>query len=225
MRQDKRAAPRAPINENITAREVRLIGADGQQVGIVSIQEALQAAEEAKLDLVEITADALPPVCRIMDYGKHVFEKKKQVAAAKKNQKQAQVKEIKFRPGTEEGDYQVKLRNLVRFLTEGDKAKISLRFRGREMAHQELGMELLKRVEADLVEHGTVEQHPKMEGRQLIMVIAPKKKKQPPGHWQALRLCVITQCGVSEHAKDENQKRRCEALQEDCWRHQAQARL
>ena len=177
MRQDKRAAPRAPINENITAREVRLIGADGQQVGIVSIQEALQAAEDAKLDLVEITADALPPVCRIMDYGKHVFEKKKQVAAAKKNQKQAQVKEIKFRPGTEEGDYQVKLRNLVRFLTEGDKAKISLRFRGREMAHQELGMELLKRVEADLVEHGTVEQHPKMEGRQLIMVIAPKKKK------------------------------------------------
>jgi translation initiation factor IF-3 len=177
MRQDKRAAPRAPINENITAREVRLIGADGQQVGVVSIQEALQAAEEAKLDLVEITADALPPVCRIMDYGKHIFEKKKQVAAAKKNQKQAQVKEIKFRPGTEEGDYQVKLRNLVRFLTEGDKAKISLRFRGREMAHQELGMELLKRVEADLVEHGTVEQHPKMEGRQLIMVIAPKKKK------------------------------------------------
>ena len=177
MRQDKRAAPRAPINENITAREVRLIGADGQQVGIVSIQEALQAAEDAKLDLVEITADAVPPVCRIMDYGKHVFEKKKQVAAAKKNQKQAQVKEIKFRPGTEEGDYQVKLRNLVRFLTEGDKAKVSLRFRGREMAHQELGMELLKRVEADLVEHGTVEQHPKMEGRQLIMVIAPKKKK------------------------------------------------
>ncbi|KUM44360.1 translation initiation factor IF-3 [Pseudomonas sp. EpS/L25] len=177
MRQDKRAAPRAPINENITAREVRLIGADGQQVGIVSIQEAMQAAEDAKLDLVEITADAIPPVCRIMDYGKHVFEKKKQVAAAKKNQKQAQVKEIKFRPGTEEGDYQVKLRNLVRFLTEGDKAKVSLRFRGREMAHQELGMELLKRVEADLAEHGAVEQHPKMEGRQLIMVIAPKKKK------------------------------------------------
>ena len=177
MRQDKRAAPRAPINENITAREVRLIGADGQQVGIVSIQEALQAAEDAKLDLVEITADAVPPVCRIMDYGKHVFEKKKQVAAAKKNQKQAQVKEIKFRPGTEEGDYQVKLRNLVRFLEDGDKAKVSLRFRGREMAHQELGMELLKRVEADLAEIGTVEQHPKLEGRQLMMVIAPKKRK------------------------------------------------
>ncbi|OCX93136.1 translation initiation factor IF-3 [Stutzerimonas stutzeri] len=177
MRQDKRAAPKAPINENISAREVRLIGADGEQIGIVSIDEALQVAEEAKLDLVEISADAIPPVCRIMDYGKHLFEKKKQVAAAKKNQKQIQVKEVKFRPGTEEGDYQVKLRNLVRFLSDGDRAKVSLRFRGREMAHQELGMELLKRVETDLAEYGSVEQHPKMEGRQLIMVIAPKKKK------------------------------------------------
>jgi len=177
MRQDKRAAPKAPINENISAREVRLIGADGEQIGIVSIDEALQVAEEAKLDLVEISADANPPVCRIMDYGKHLFEKKKQVAAAKKNQKQIQVKEVKFRPGTEEGDYQVKLRNLVRFLIDGDRAKVSLRFRGREMAHQELGMELLKRVENDLAEYGSVEQHPKMEGRQLIMVIAPKKKK------------------------------------------------
>jgi translation initiation factor IF-3 len=177
MRQDKRAAPKAPINENISAREVRLIGANGEQIGIVSIDEALQVAEEAKLDLVEISADAIPPVCRIMDYGKHLFEKKKQVAAAKKNQKQIQVKEVKFRPGTEEGDYQVKLRNLVRFLSDGDRAKVSLRFRGREMAHQELGMELLKRVETDLAEYGSVEQHPKMEGRQLIMVIAPKKKK------------------------------------------------
>ncbi|MBA1265575.1 translation initiation factor IF-3 [Pseudomonas stutzeri] len=177
MRQDKRAAPKAPINENISAREVRLIGADGEQVGIVSIDEALRIAEEAKLDLVEISADATPPVCRVMDYGKHLFEKKKQIAAAKKNQKQIQVKEVKFRPGTEEGDYQVKLRNLIRFLSEGDRAKVSLRFRGREMAHQELGMELLKRVEADLAEYGSVEQHPKMEGRQLIMVIAPKKKK------------------------------------------------
>jgi len=177
MRQDKRAAPKAPINENISAREVRLIGADGEQIGIVSIDEALQVAEEAKLDLVEISADAIPPVCRIMDYGKHLFEKKKQVAAAKKNQKQIQVKEVKFRPGTEEGDYQVKLRNLVRFLSDGDRAKVSLRFRGREMAHQELGMELLRRVETDLAEYGSVEQHPKMEGRQLIMVIAPKKKK------------------------------------------------
>jgi len=177
MRQDKRAAQRPPINENITAREVRLIGADGEQIGIVSIQEALAAAEDVKLDLVEISPDAAPPVCRIMDYGKHIFEKKKQQAAARKNQKQIQIKEIKFRPGTEEGDYQVKLRNLIRFLSEGDKAKVSLRFRGREMAHQELGMELLKRVENDLAEYGTVEQHPKMEGRQLMMVIAPKKKK------------------------------------------------
>ena len=177
MRQDKRAAQRPPINENITAREVRLIGAEGEQIGIVSIQEAMAAAEEAKLDLVEISPDAEPPVCRIMDYGKHIFEKKKQQAVARKNQKQIQIKEIKFRPGTEEGDYKVKLRNLIKFLNEGDKAKVSLRFRGREMAHQELGMELLKRVEADLAEYGTVEQHPKMEGRQLMMVLAPKKKK------------------------------------------------
>lgn len=177
MRQDRRVQSRPPINENITAREVRLIGADGQQIGVVSLNEALQAAEDAKLDLVEIVADAVPPVCRIMDYGKHLFEKKKQAAEAKKNQKQAQIKEVKFRPGTEEGDYQVKLRNLVRFLVDGDKAKVSLRFRGREMAHQELGMDLLKRVENDLAEYGSVEQHPKMEGRQLIMVIAPKKRK------------------------------------------------
>lgn len=177
MRQDRKAPQRAPINENITAREVRLIGADGNQIGVVSIREALAKAEEAGLDLVEISADALPPVCRIMDYGKHQFEKKKQAAIAKKNQHQQQIKEIKFRPGTEEGDYQVKLRNLTRFLEDGDKAKVSLRFRGREMAHQELGMELLKRVEADLAEIGTVEQHPKLEGRQLMMVIAPKKRK------------------------------------------------
>lgn len=177
MRQDRRVQSRPPINENITAREVRLIGVDGQQVGVVSLNEALQAAEDAKLDLVEIVADAVPPVCRIMDYGKHLFEKKKQAAEAKKNQKQAQIKEVKFRPGTEEGDYQVKLRNLIRFLNEGDKAKVSLRFRGREMAHQELGMELLKRVETDLAEYGAVEQHPKLEGRQLMMVIAPKKRK------------------------------------------------
>ena len=177
MRQDKRAAPKAPINENISAREVRLIGAEGEQLGIVSIEDAMLAAEAAKLDLVEISADAVPPVCRLMDYGKHLFEKKKLAAVAKKNQHQQQIKEIKFRPGTEDGDYQVKLRNLIRFLTEGDKAKVSLRFRGREMAHQELGMELLKRVEADLLEYGAVEQHPKMEGRQLMMVIAPKKRK------------------------------------------------
>ena len=177
MRQDRRSAPRAPINENITAREVRLIGADGEQVGIVSIDEALAAADEAKLDLVEISPDAQPPVCRIMDYGKHLFERKKQQAQARKNQKQVQVKEVKFRPGTDVGDYQVKLRNLIRFLEDGDKDKVSLRFRGREMAHQDLGMELLQQVEKDLEEYGTVEQRPKMEGRQLIMVLAPKKRK------------------------------------------------
>ena len=146
-------------------------------MGIVSLDEALEKAQAASLDLVLIAPDAEPPVCKMMDYGKHVFELKKQKAAQKKKQKQTQIKEMKFRPGTEEGDYQVKLRNLVRFLEAGDKAKVSLRFRGREMAHQELGMQLLKRVEADLEELGTVEQHPKMEGRQMIMVIAPKKKK------------------------------------------------
>ena len=139
------------------------------------LSEAKAAAEAASIDLVMI-ADSDPVVCKIMDYGKHVFEAKKQKSAQKKKQKRTQVKEIKFRPGTEEGDYQVKLRNLVRFLENGDKAKVTLRYRGREMAHQEIGMELLKRVEADLAELGSVEQFPKMEGRQLTMVIAPKKK-------------------------------------------------
>jgi len=142
----------------------------------VPIEEALAAAEEAGLDLVQI-ADADPIVCKIMDYGKKIFEEKKQKAEAKKKQKQTQIKEVKLRPGTEEGDYQVKLRNLIRFLTEGDKAKVTIRYRGREMAHQELGMEVLKRIERDLEEYGVVEQHPKMEGRQLMMVIAPKKRK------------------------------------------------
>ncbi|KEA63142.1 Translation initiation factor 3 [Marinobacterium lacunae] len=164
-----------PINENIRARELRLIGADGQQVGIVTIDQALELAQEAELDLVQIS-DADPIVCKIMDYGKHQYEMKKKANEAKKKQSQMQVKEVKFRPGTEEGDYQVKLRNLIRFLEAGDKAKVTLRFRGREMAHQELGMQLLQRVEADLGELGTVEQQPKMEGRQMVMVIAPKKK-------------------------------------------------
>ena len=154
-----------------------MIGADGQQVGIVSIAEALDNAQKAGLDLVEIAPDSQPVVCKVMDYGKHLFDLKKTKAAAKKKQKQQQVKEMKFRPGTEEGDYQVKLRNLIRFLEHGDKAKVSLRYRGREMAHQELGMEMLKRIESDLEELAVVEQHPKMEGRQLIMVLAPKKKK------------------------------------------------
>jgi translation initiation factor IF-3 len=165
------------MNDEITAPTVRLIGADGEQAGVVAIAEAQAVAEEAGLDLVEISPGAEPPVCRIMDYGKFVFETNKKQQAAKKKQKQTQIKEIKFRPGTEEGDYQVKLRNLTRFLTDGDKTKVTLRFRGREMAHQELGMELLKRVEADLSEIGTVEQFPKMEGRQMVMVIAPKKTK------------------------------------------------
>ena len=158
------------------ADKVRLIGADGQQVGIVPLAEAQAAAESASMDLVLIAAESDPVVCKVMDYGKHIFEAKKQKSAQRKKQKRTQVKEIKFRPGTEEGDYQVKLRNLVRFLENGDKAKVTLRYRGREMAHQEIGMELLKRVEADLAELGGVEQFPKMEGRQLTMVIAPKKK-------------------------------------------------
>ncbi len=157
---------------------MRLIGADGSQIGVVDIAEAMRAAEDAKLDLVEIAPDAQPIVCKIMDYGKHVFEAKKEKAAAKKKQRRTHVKEMKFRPGTEEGDYQVKLRNLTRFLNDGDKAKVTLRFRGREMAHQEIGMELLKRIEQDLAELGTVEMFPKMEGRQLTMVIAPHSKKK-----------------------------------------------
>ena len=153
-----------------------MIDENGGQVGVVTIEEALDAARKASLDLVQIT-NSDPVVCKIMDFGKKLFEEKKAKAAAKKKQKQSQIKEMKFRPGTEEGDYQVKLRNLVRFLENGDKAKCSLRFRGREMAHQELGMKLLKRIEEDLKEMATVEQYPKMEGRQLMMVLAPLKKK------------------------------------------------
>ena len=142
----------------------------------MSLDEALNLAYEAEMDLVEVAPDSSPPVCRIMDYGKYLFEENKKRHAAKKKQKQIQIKEVKFRPGTEEGDYQVKLRNLTRFLSNGDKAKVTLRFRGREMAHQELGLQLLKRVEEDLAEIGTVEQYPRLEGRQMVMVIAPKKK-------------------------------------------------
>ena len=154
-----------------------MIGVDGEPVGVVPVREALEAAYDADLDLVEISPNAEPPVCRIMDYGKYLFEKSKQKAAAKKKQKQIHIKEIKFRPGTDIGDYQVKLRNLKRFLSDGDKAKVTMRFRGREMAHQELGRDLLKRVETDLEEYGTVESFPKLEGRQMVMVIAPLKKK------------------------------------------------
>ncbi|HLV77731.1 MAG TPA: translation initiation factor IF-3 [Marinobacter sp.] len=168
--------PKTPINENIDATEVRLIDAEGNQVGVVPIEEALRMAEEATLDLVQVT-DSDPIVCKIMDYGKKIFEEKKAKAAAKKKQKQTQVKELKFRPGTEEGDYQVKLRNLIRFLEAGDRGKITIRFRGREMAHQELGMKLMQRIENDVDELGQVEMRPKMEGRQMTMVIAPRKKK------------------------------------------------
>jgi translation initiation factor IF-3 len=152
-----------------------LIGADGRQVGVVSVAEAQQMADTEGLDLVEISPNVTPPVCRIMNYGKFQYEESKRKHAAKRKQKQIQVKEVKFRPTTDIGDYQVKLRNLVRFLQNGDKAKITLRFRGREMAHQELGLQLLKRVEADLVEYGTVEQHPRLEGRQMVMVVNPKR--------------------------------------------------
>lgn len=157
---------------------MRLVGAEGEQIGVVSLADAKGLAAEKSLDLVEIAPDGQPPVCKLMDYGKHVFEAKKQQAAQRKKQKQTQIKEMKFRPGTDSGDYDIKMRNLVRFLENGDKAKITLRFRGREMAHQELGMEMLKRIEADLEELGNVEQFPKMEGRQLTMVIAPKSKKK-----------------------------------------------
>lgn len=154
-----------------------MIGIDGEAIGVVKIDEAIQAAYDADLDLVEISPNAEPPVCRIMDYGKYMFEKSKQKAAAKKKQKQIHIKEIKFRPGTDIGDYQVKLRNLKRFLSDGDKAKVTMRFRGREMAHQELGRDLLERVRNDLEEYGTVESFPRLEGRQMVMVIAPVKKK------------------------------------------------
>lgn len=153
-----------------------MIGEDGEQVGIVNIQAALRMAEEAGVDLVEIAPLAKPPVCRIMDFGKFKYQEAKRQHEAKLKQKQIQVKEVKFRPGTDEGDYQIKLRNLIKFLQDGDKTKITLRFRGREMAHQEFGIRLLERVKKDLEEHGTVEQFPKMEGRQLIMVLAPSKK-------------------------------------------------
>jgi translation initiation factor IF-3 len=166
------------INGEINSPEIRLLGAEGQQLGIVSLIEAQRQAEEAELDLVEIAPTAKPPVCRIMDYGKFKYREAKKAHEAKLKQKQIQVKEIKFRPGTDDGDYNIKVRNLIRFLSEGDKTKITLRFRGREMAHQELGVALLKRVEADLAAYGQVEQFPKMEGRQMIMIVAPKKVQE-----------------------------------------------
>ena len=165
-------------NDEITATQVRVIGSDGDQVGIMPIDEALEYARNVSLDLVEVAPNSDPPVCRIMDYGKFVFEQRKKAQLGRRKQKQIHVKEIKFRPGTEEGDYQVKLRNLVRFLTSGDKTKVTVRFRGREMAHQELGVQLLERVQRDLSEYGTVEQFPQLEHRQMVMMIAPKKHQR-----------------------------------------------
>ncbi|HHS1176301.1 TPA: translation initiation factor IF-3 [Neisseria meningitidis] len=166
----------ARINGEITAKEVRLISESGEQLGVVSVREALAMAEGQDVDLVEISPTAKPPVCKLMDYGKYKYQQAKKRDEAKKNQKQVQIKEIKFRPGTDEGDYQIKMRNINRFLADGDKVKVTLRFRGREMAHQQLGAQLLECVKEDLAEVAQIESFPKMEGRQMVMMIAPKKK-------------------------------------------------
>lgn len=168
------------INGEINAPQVRLVGEQGEQLGIVAVVDALRMAEEQNVDLVEIAPLAVPPVCKLMDYGKFRYREQKKAHEAKLKQKQIQVKEIKFRPGTDEGDYKIKLGKLLQFLDDGDKAKVTLRFRGREMAHQEFGVRLLERVKADLQGVGLVEQFPKLEGRQLVMVLAPKKKGVPP---------------------------------------------
>ncbi|RJX31016.1 MAG: translation initiation factor IF-3 [Oxalobacter sp.] len=165
------------INGEITFAKIRLVGVDNEALGIVSLTEAFSKAEEAGVDLVEIAPNAEPPVCRLMDYGKFRYQEQKKAHEAKMKQKIIQVKEIKFRPGTDEGDYNVKLRHIIEFLDEGDKCKITLRFRGREMAHQEIGMRMLERLKEDLDAHALVEQFPKLEGRQMVMVMAPKKKK------------------------------------------------
>ena len=165
------------INGEVTAREVRLIGTDGEIIGIMSGREALKMAEEADTDLVEISPNATPPVCRLMDYGKFKYQEQKKAAEAKAKQKVIQVKEIKLRPGTDENDYQVKMRSIKRFIEEGDKVKVTLRFRGREMAHQEIGMRQLERIRDELNEVVQVESMPKLEGRQMIMMLAPARKK------------------------------------------------
>jgi len=172
------AAPKKTrVNGDITYPEVRVIDHEGEQLGIMSSEDALGKASDVGLDLVEVSPNAEPPVCRIMDFGKFKFESSKKKQGAKKKQRRTQVKEIKFRPRTEEGDYQVKLNKLKKFLEKGDKTKVTMRFRGREFAHQELGMELLQRVVADLEELANVEQMPGMEGRQMVMVLGPKKSK------------------------------------------------
>ena len=178
QRASKGGDKRARINDQISAGQVRLIDENGDQLGITALDEALANAAGRELDLVEISPDAEPPVCKIMDYGKHLFELKQKQKESRKKTRQTQVKEIKFRPGTDVGDYQVKIRNLIRFLEDGDKTKVTVRFRGREMAHQELGLQLLQRVEQDLADYGTVEQRPNLEGRQMIMVLGPMSKKK-----------------------------------------------
>ena len=165
-----------PINEKIKANKIRLIGETGEQLGIVSLSEALKTAEEQSLDLVQMAKDGDPLVCRIMNHGKHLFESKKQKTASRKKQKRIQVKEIKFRPVTEENDYQIKVNKIKSFLENGDRIKVTLRFRGREMVHQEIGLELLKRVEVDLEDMAIIEQFPTIEGRQLVMLMVPNKK-------------------------------------------------
>ena len=165
-----------PINEEINANKVRLIGIKGEQIGILSLEEALDKAKESSLDLVQMAKEGDPVVCKLMDHGKHIFDSKKQKSASRKKQKRILIKEIKFRPVTEENDYQIKVNKIKNFLEEGNKAKVTLRFRGREMAHQNIGMNLLKRVEEDLESIANVEQFPTLEGRQLVMMMAPNKK-------------------------------------------------
>ncbi|MBK8285387.1 MAG: translation initiation factor IF-3 [Ahniella sp.] len=163
-------------NHEIRVPRVRLIGADGEQIGVVPRDEALRMAIDAEMDLVEIVPNSDPPVCRVMDFGKFRFEQQKKANAAKKKQKNVEIKELKFRPTTDEGDYQIKLRNLRRFISEGDKVKVNIRFKGRELAHTELGMAMAKRLEEDLKEEVTIEQFPRLEGRQMVMMVAPKRK-------------------------------------------------
>ncbi len=165
-----------PINDEINANKVRLIGSEGEQIGILSLEEALDKAKESSLDLVQMAKEGDPVVCKLMDHGKHIFDSKKQKSASRKKQKRVLIKEIKFRPVTEENDYQIKVNKIKNFLEEGNKAKVTLRFRGREMAHQNIGMNLLKRVEEDLESVANVEQFPTLEGRQLVMMMAPNKK-------------------------------------------------
>ena len=165
-----------PINQFIKAEKVRLISRTGEQLGVVELKEALAKAKEQELDLVQMNKDSDTPVCKMMDYGKHLFDQKKQKAASKKKTKKTQLNEIKFRPGTDENDYQIKMRNIIKFLNDGDKTKITMRFRGRELAHKEIGLNLLKRVESDLVDIANVEQEPISEGRQFVMLLSPNRK-------------------------------------------------